>query len=81
MEVERDIETKTKKARNTEVGKKEIQLKIERQMDRKQMEREKIHTYRRNGEIDKTYREAEVEQKTEIESKTLTYRERTETKR
>lgn len=38
MEVERDMDTERKKARNTQVGR-HRQLKIERQMDRKQMER------------------------------------------
>lgn len=38
MEVERDMDTERKKARNTQVGRNR-QLKIERQMDRKQMER------------------------------------------
>lgn len=52
MEVERDMETNTKRARNTFLEvRKQRQLKIERQMDRKQMEREKnTHTEEKWGD-------------------------------
>lgn len=50
-------------------------------MDRKQIEREKIHTQRRNGEIEKTYRSREKKAETKTQKVDILRKRRKQEKR